>query len=196
GPARELGRPGPLVSGLMMALDAAEQVQAPLDVRWQLSTRHGLRTFTSRVLLLPEPRGSTLRFGYINQDWTGAENVAVGDQAERERPAGALAWALAEEVEGPLEQPLCPIGIGSDEVGALADTDPVLELEECGRVLATAVLLARRAHGPVRELRNFLRLSPSPPGPVDPGECLRSAMRLVGSEVKRSVSVRFGPRAA
>jgi len=145
--ALELGIPAPLVSGWMMALDAAEQMQAPLDVRWHLSTRHGLRTFTSRVLLLPEQRGSTLLFGHVTQDWTGAENVAVGDQAERERLAGALASALAEEIEAPLEQLLGLIGIVSDEVRALADIDPALELEECGRVLASAVLLARRAHG-------------------------------------------------
>jgi len=194
--ALELGLPAPLVSGWMMALDAAEQIPAPLDVRWQLSTQHGLRTFTSRVLLLPEQRGSTHLFGYINEDWTGAEKVTVGDQAERERLAGALASALAEEIEAPLEQLLGLIGIVSDEVRALADTDPSLELEECGRVLATAVILARRAHLPARELRDFLRPTPSLPGPVDPGECLRSAMRLVGSEVKRSVGVRFEPAPA
>ena len=194
--ALELGIPAPLVSGWMMALDAAEQMQAPLDVRWHLSTRHGLRTFTSRVLLLPEQRGSTLLFGHVTQDWTGAENVAVGDQAERERLAGALASALAEEIEAPLEQLLGLIGIVSDEVRALADIDPALELEECGRVLASAVLLARRAHLPAHELRDFLRPSPSSPGPVDPGECLRRAMRLVGSEVKRSVGVRMQPMPA
>src|SRR5262249_57786232 len=114
------------------------------------------------------------------------QNVQRDDAAERERLAGALASAMAEEVEAPLEQLLGLIGIVADEVGALADLDPSLELEECGRVLASAMLLARRAHLPVHELRGFLRPVPYSPGPVDAGETMRSALRLVSSEVKRS----------
>jgi len=188
--ALELGLPTALVHGWLMALDAAHQLGKPLDVRWQLSTDHGLRTFTSRVLPFPD-RGSSLQhFGYINQDWTGAPSVGVEDSAERERIAGALASALAEEIEAPLEQLLGLIGIVADEVGALADTDPALELEECGRVLASAMLLARRAHLPVHELREFLRPVPYSPGPVEAAECMRSALRLVSSEVKRSCGIR------
>src|SRR5262249_18963136 len=97
---------------------------------------------------------------------------------------------LTEEIEAPLEQLLGLIGIVADEVGALADTDPSLELEECGRVLASAMLLARRAHVPVHELRGFLRPVPYSPGPVDAGEGLRGALRLVSSEVKRSCGIR------
>src|SRR5262245_7700114 len=189
--ALELGIPPPLVQGWLMSLDAAHQLGKPLDVRWQLATRHGLRTFTTR--LLPFADGGSepwQRFGYINQDWTGAQDVALDDAAERERIAGALAAALAEEVETPLEQLLGLIGVVADEVGALADTDPTLELEECGRVLASAMLLARRAHLPIHELREFLRPVPYSPGPVDAGECVRSALRLVSSQVKRSCGIR------
>jgi signal transduction histidine kinase len=188
--ALELGIPPALVQGWLMALEAVHQVGKPLDVRWQLSTGHGLRTFTSRVLPFPDRGGSTEHFGYINQDWTGLPDVQVDDAAERERIAGALASALAEEIEAPLEQLLGLIGVVADEVGALADTDPALELEECGRVLASAMLLARRAHLPVHELREFLRPVPYAPGPVDAGECMRSALRLVSSEVKRSCGIR------
>ncbi|HZW89867.1 MAG TPA: hypothetical protein VFF12_12370 [Myxococcaceae bacterium] len=188
--ALELGIPPPLVQGWLMSLDAAHQLGKPLDVRWQLATRYGLRTFTTRLLPLPNDGESTLHFGYINQDWTGARDVALDDAAERERIAGVLAAALTEEVEAPLEQLLGLIGIVADEVGALADTDPSLELEECGRVLASAMLLARRAHLPVHELRGFLRPVPYSPGPVDAGECVRGALRLVSSEVKRSCGIR------
>ena len=188
--ALELGLPPPLVQGWVMSLEAAHQLGRPLDVRWQLSTNHGLRTFTSRLLPFPDPEGSVQHFGYINQDWTGAQNVQADDAAERGRIAGALASALTEEIEAPLGQLLGLIGIVADEVGALADTDPSLELEECGRVLASAMLLARRAHLPVHELREFLRPVPYSPGPVEAGECLRSALRLVGSEVKRSCGIR------
>ena len=48
--ALELRIPPALVQGWLMSLEAARQLQAPLDVRWQLSTQHGLRTFTTRVL--------------------------------------------------------------------------------------------------------------------------------------------------
>src|SRR5262245_42179286 len=180
--ALELGIPPPLVQGWLMSLDAAHQLGKPLDVRWQLATRHGLRTFTTRLLPFADLGGEpSQHFGYINQDWTGAQDVALDDAAERERIAGALAAALTEEVEAPLEQLLGLIGIVADEVGALADTDPSLELEECGRVLATAVILARRAHLPVRELGDFLRPTPTFSGPLDPGESLRSALTLVAA---------------
>lgn len=188
--ALELGIPPQLVQGWLMSLDAAHQLGKPLDVRWQLATRYGLRTFTTRLLPLANGGESTLHFGYINQDWTGARDVALDDAAERERIAGVLAAALTEEIEAPLEQLLGLIGIVADEVGALADTDPSLELEECGRVLASAMLLARRAHLPVHELRGFLRPVPYSPGPVDAGECIRGALRLVSSEVKRSCGIR------
>jgi hypothetical protein len=188
--ALELGIPPPLVQGWLMALEAAHQGRKPLDVRWQLSTGHGLRTFTTRLLPFADCGGSAQQFGYINQDWTGAQSVYLDDAAERERLAGALASALAEEVEAPLEQLLGLIGVVADEVGALADLDPTLELEECGRVLASAMLLARRAHVPVHELREFLRPVAYSPGPVEAAECMRSALRLVSSEVKRSCGVR------
>ena len=188
--ALELGMPSSLVQGWLMSLDAAHQLGRPLDVRWQLSTGRGLRTFTTRVIPFAQGDGSTQNFGYINQDWTGAQDVSLDDAAERERLAGALAAALTEEIEAPLEQLLGLIGVVADEVGALADTDPLLELEECGRVLASAMLLARRAHMPVHELREFVRPVPYSPGPVDAGECIRSALRLVSSEVKRSCGIR------
>ena len=188
--ALELGLPPPLVQGWLMSLDAAHQLGKPLDVRWQLATRHGLRTFTTRLLPFADGGESLQRFGYISQDWTGAQDVALDDAAERERIAGALAAALAEEVEAPLEQLLGLIGVVADEVGALADIDPSLELEECGRVLASAMLLARRAHLPIHELRGFLRPVAYSPGPVDAGECMRCALRLVSSEVKRSCGIR------
>ncbi len=188
--ALELGIPPPLVHGWLLALDAAHQLGKPLDVRWQLSSTHGLRTFTSRLIPFADGGRSIQNFGYINQDWTGAQDVSPDDAAERERIAGALAAALTEEIEAPLEQLLGLIGVVADEVGALADTDPLLELEECGRVLASAMLLARRAHLPVHELREFLRPVPYSPGPVDAGECVRSALRLVSSEVKRSCGIR------
>jgi len=188
--ALELGVPPALVQGWVMSLDAAHQLRRPLDVRWQLSTGHGLRTFTTRLLPFADGGEPMQHFGYINQDWTGAHDVTLEDTAERERIAGALAAALTEEVEAPLEQLLGLIGVVADEVGALADLDPSLELEECGRVLASAMLLARRAHLPVHELRGFLRPVPYSPGPVDAGECVRSALRLVGSEVKRSCGIR------
>jgi signal transduction histidine kinase len=188
--ALELGMPPALVQGWLMSLDAVHQLGRPLDVRWQLSTAHGLRTFTSRILPLPDRGSSTLHFGYINQDWTGAQDLSIDHAAERERLAGALASALAEEIEAPLEQLLGLIGVVADEVGALADTDPTLELEECGRVLASAMLLARRAHLPIHDLREFLRPVPYSPGPVDAGECMRGALRLVSSQVKRSCGIR------
>ncbi|HZJ56094.1 MAG TPA: PAS domain-containing protein [Myxococcaceae bacterium] len=188
--ALELGIPPALVQGWLMALEAVHQLGKPLDVRWQLSTDHGLRTFTSRVLPFPDREASTQHFGHITQDWTGARDVSIDDAAERERLAGGLAAALAEEIEAPLEQLLGLIGIVADEVGALADTDPTLELEECGRVLASAMLLARRAHLPIHELREFLRPVPYSPGPVDAGDCMRSALRLVSSQVKRSCGIR------
>ncbi|HTS82469.1 MAG TPA: hypothetical protein VMH40_17835 [Myxococcaceae bacterium] len=188
--ALELGIPGPLVEGWLMALDMVHQLRAPLDVPWQLSTPFGLRSFKSRVLPFPDRGGSTQHFGYINTDLTGENTTHLGDQIERERLAGALASALAEEIEAPLEQLLQLIGIVTDEVGALAATDPELELEECGRVLALATILARKAHLPVRELREFLRPQGFSPGPVDAAESVRSALRLVGSEVKRSVGLR------
>src|SRR5215469_4762351 len=189
--AMDLGVPPPLVQGWLMSLDAAHQLGKPLDVRWQVAAKHGLRTFTTRLLPFVNGGGdSWQRFGYINQDWTGAQDVALDDAAERERIAGALASALADEVEAPLEQLLGLIGVVADEVGALADTDPSLELEECGRVLASAMLLARRAHLPIHELRGFLRPIPYSPGPVDAGECMRGALRLVSSEVKRSCGIR------
>jgi len=159
-------------------------------VRWQLATGHGLRTFTTRLLPFSDGGEPMQHFGYINQDWTGAQDVALDDGAERERIAGALAAALTEEIEAPLEQLLGLVGVVADEVGALAETDPSLELEECGRVLASAMLLARRAHLPVHELRGFLRPVRYSPGPVDAGECMRSALRLVSSEVKRSCGIR------
>ena len=188
--ALELGIPGPLVQGWLMSLAAVHELGKPLDVRWQLSTEHGLRSFTSRILPLPDTGESALHFGYINQDWTGARKVSLDDEAERERLAGALAFTLAEEIDAPLEQLLGLIGIVADEVGALADTDPTLELEECGRVLASAMLLVRRAHLPVHELRQFLRPVAYSPGPVDAGECMRSALRLVSPQVKRSCGIR------
>jgi signal transduction histidine kinase len=188
--ALELGLPPALVEGWLMALEAAHQAGKPLDVRWQLSTGYGLRTFTTRLLPFADGGRSEQHFGYINQDWTAAQDVHLGDAVERERLAGALASALAEEVEAPLEQLLGLIGVVADEVGALADLDPTLELEECGRVLASAMLLARRAHAPVHELREFLRSVPYSPGPVEAAECMRSALRLVSSEVKRSCGVR------
>src|SRR5215468_12703283 len=51
--ALELGIPPPLVQGWLMSLDAAHQLGKPIDVRWQLATRYGLRTFTTRLLPLP-----------------------------------------------------------------------------------------------------------------------------------------------
>src|SRR5262245_12183411 len=100
--ALELGMPPALVQGWLMSLDAVHQLGKPLDVRWQLSTHHGLRTFTSRILPLPDRGSSVLHFGYINQDWTGARDLSVDDAAERERLAGALASALDRKsvVEG------------------------------------------------------------------------------------------------
>jgi hypothetical protein len=191
--ALELGIPPALVQGWLMSLEAARQLQAPLDVRWQLSTQHGLRTFTTRVLAFGEREDPRQKFGYISQDWTASDAIGVGDHAERERLAGALASALAEEIEAPLEQLLGLIGIVNDEVSTLADMAPELELEECGRVLATATLLARKAHRPVRELREFLRPRSYAPFPVDVAASLRSAVKLVGSEVKRSVGLRVDP---
>jgi signal transduction histidine kinase len=191
--ALELGIPPALVQGWLMSLDAARQLQAPLDVRWQLSTQHGLRTFTTRVLAFGEREDPDQKFGYMSQDWTASDDIQVGDHAERERLAGALASALAEEIETPLEQLLGLIGIVSDEVNTLADVAPELELEECGRVLATATLLARKAHRPVRELSEFLRPTSYAPGPVDAAATMRSAVRLVGSEVKRSVGLKVDP---
>jgi hypothetical protein len=191
--ALELGIPAPLVQGWLMSLEAAHQLGGPLDVRWQLSTDHGIRTYTSRILPFPDRGGSTQHFGYINQNWTGAADVQAGDEAERERLAGALASALAEEIEAPLEQLLGLIGIVSDEVNALSDMAPELELEECGRVLAAATLLARKAHRPVHELRDFLRPAAYSPGPVDASATMRSAVRLVGSEVKRTCGLRVDP---
>ena len=188
--ALDLGLPPALVQGWLMSLEAAHQLGRPLDVRWQLATGHGLRTFTTRLLPFVDGGSPAQHFGYINQDWTGVQNVHIDDTAERERLAGALASAMAEEIEAPLEQLLGLIGVVADEVGALADLDPTLELEECGRVLASAMLLARRAHVPVHELREFLRPVPYSPGPVEAGECMRSALRLVSSEVKRSCGVR------
>ena len=188
--ALELGLPPALVQGWLMSLEAAHQLGKPLDVRWQLAAGHGLRTFTTRLIPFTDGGEPMQHFGYINQDWTGAQDVALDDAAERERIAGALAAALTEEIEAPLEQLLGLIGVVADEVGALADTNPSLELEECGRVLASAMLLARRAHLPVHELRGFLRPVPYSPGPVDAGECMRSALRLVSSEVKRSCGIR------
>lgn len=187
--ALDLGLPPALVQGWLMSLEAAHQLGKPLDVRWQVSTGHGLRTFTTRLLPFADG-GTSQHFGYINKDWTGAQDLAIDDTVERERIAGALAAALAEEVEAPLEQLLGLIGVVADEVGALADTDPTLELEECGRVLASAMLLARRAHLPVHELRGFLRQVPYSPGPVDASEAMRSALRLVSSEVKRTCGIR------
>jgi len=188
--ALELGIPPPLVQGWVMSLDAAHELRKPLDVRWQLSTGHGLRSYTTRLLPFADGGESTEYFGYVNQDWTGAHEVELDDTAERERIAGALAAALTDEIEAPLEQLLSLIGIVADEVSALADTDPTLELEECGRVLASAMLLARRAHLPVHELRGFLRPVPYSPGPVDASEAMRSALRLVSSEVKRACGIR------
>lgn len=188
--ALELGLPPALVQGWVMSLEAVHQLRKPLDVRWQLATGHGLRTFTTRLLPFSDGGEPMQHFGYINQDWTGAQDVALDDGAERERIAGALAAALTEEIEAPLEQLLGLVGVVADEVGALAETDPSLELEECGRVLASAMLLARRAHLPVHELRGFLRPVRYSPGPVDAGECMRSALRLVSSEVKRSCGIR------
>src|SRR5690242_19895736 len=188
--ALELGLPPALVEGWLMALEAAHQGGKPLDVRWQLSTGYGLRTFTTRLLPFADGGRSEQHFGYINQDWTAAQDVHLDDAVERERLAGALVSALTDEVEAPLEQLLGLIGVVADEVGALADLDPTLELEECGRVLASAMLLARRAHAPVHELREFLRPVPYSPGPVEAAECMRSALRLVSSEVKRSCGVR------
>ena len=191
--AMDLGVPPPLVQGWLMSLDAAHQLRGPLDVRWQLATQYGLRTFTTRLLAFGDREDPHQQFGYINQDWTASDQVQLGDQAERERLAGALASALSEEIEAPLEQLLGLIGIVSDEVNALSDMAPELELEECGRVLATATLLARKAHRPVRELRDFLRPTAYAPGPVDAAATMRSAVRLVGSEVKRSVGLRVDP---
>ncbi|HEY1335455.1 MAG TPA: PAS domain-containing protein, partial [Myxococcaceae bacterium] len=188
--ALELGLPPPLVQGWLMSLEAAQQMGRPMDVRWQVATGHGLRTFTTRLLPFAAGGEPLHHFGYINQDWTGAQEVEIDDAAERERIAGALAATLTAEIEAPLEQLLALIGVVADEVGALADTDPALELEECGRVLASAMLLARRAHLPVHELRGFLRPVPYSPGPVDASEALRSALRLVSSEVKRSCGIR------
>jgi len=188
--ALELGLPGPLVQAWLMSLDAAHQLGKPMDVRWQVSTGHGLRSFTTRLLPFPGQDDPTQHFGYINQDWTGSATAPLDEMMERERLAGALAATLAEEVEAPLQQLLGLIGIAADEVGALADTDPELELEECGRVLSIAMVLAGSAHTPVRELREFLRPVAHSPGPVDAGECLASALRLVGSEVKKSCGVR------
>ena len=130
--ALELGLPPALVQGWLMSLEAAHQLGKPLDVRWQLAAGHGLRTFTTRLIPFTDGGEPMQHFGYINQDWTGAQDVALDDAAERERIAGALAAALTEEIEAPLEQLLGLIGVVADEVGALADTDPSLELEECG----------------------------------------------------------------
>src|SRR5262249_58048677 len=94
--ALELGIPAPLVQGWVMSLDAAHQLGKPLDVRWQPATGHGLRTFTTRLLPFADGSEPCQRFGYINQDWTGAPDVALDDAAERERIAGALAAALAD----------------------------------------------------------------------------------------------------
>ena len=129
--ALELGLPPALVQGWVMSLEAVHQLRKPLDVRWQLATGHGLRTFTTRLLPFSDGGEPMQHFGYINQDWTGAQDVALDDGAERERIAGALAAALTEEIEAPLEQLLGLVGVVADEVGALAETDPSLELEEC-----------------------------------------------------------------
>jgi len=188
--ALELGLPAPLVKNWGLSLEVAHQLGAPIDVRWQVATAQGMRSFTSRVLPLRDGRDLTDRFGYINHDWTGADRPQNDDAAERELIAGRLAVALAEDIEGPLHQLLGLIGIASDEVGALAATNPELEMEECARVLAEATLLTRKAHLPARDLREFLRPLESVPGPVDVGECVRSAMRLVRSEVKRSAQIR------
>jgi len=183
--ALEIGIPLELVQGWGIALDSAHRARRPLDVRWQISTSHGFRTLTTRVLPLPDPRGHSPRFGHITHDWTGSGAPRPDDAAERERLAGRLASALANDIEAPLEQLLGLIGIAADEVGVLAESNPELELEECGRVLAEAALLARRAHLPVREFQEFLRPVSSIPGPFDASECLRSALRLAGSELKR-----------
>src|SRR4029434_6229682 len=63
--ALELGMPPALVHGWLMALDAVSQLGRPLDVRWQLSTAHGLRTFTSRILPLLERGSSALHLRHI-----------------------------------------------------------------------------------------------------------------------------------
>jgi len=191
--ALELGIPGPLVQGWVGFLEAAHQLGKPLDVRWQMSTTYGLRSFTTRLLPFSMADESVQHFGFISHDWTGAANAALDDMAERERLAGALVASLAEEVEAPLQQLLGLMGVVADEVGALAESDPELELQECGRVLAIAMLLARTAHLPVHELREFLRPVASSPGPVDPGVCLQSALRLAGSQVKRSCGIRTEP---
>jgi len=188
--ALELGIPAPLVKNWGLSLEVAHQVGAPIDVRWQVATAQGMRSFTSRVLPLRDGKDLTDRFGYINHDWTGADRPQHDDAAERELIAGRLAIALAEDIEAPLNQLLALIGIASDEVGALAATNPELEMEECARVLAEATLLTRKAHLPARELKEFLRPFTSVPGPVDAGECVRSAMRLVRSEVKRTSQIR------
>ncbi len=191
--ALDLGIPPALVQAWLMSLEAAHQLGKPLDVRWQLSTTYGLRSFTTRLLPFPIGDDPTQHFGYISHEWTGAATAPLDDMVERERLAGALAAALAEEIEAPLQQLLGLMGVVADEVGALADSDPELELQECGRVLAIAMLLARTAHLPVQELREFLRPVASLPGPVDPGACLQSALRLAGSQVKRSCGVRMEP---
>ncbi len=184
--ALELGIPAPLVRDWGRALEVAHSLRKPIDVRWQLSTVRGMRSFTSRILPLRDGQDLNQRFGFINRDWTGSEIAQLDDAAERERLAGRLASAFAEDVEGPLRQLLALIGVASDEVGTLAETNPELELEECARVLAEATLMTRRAHVPARELREFLRPVTSVPGPVDAGEAVRSVIRLVGTEVKRS----------
>jgi hypothetical protein len=79
---------------------------------------------------------------------------------ERERLAGALAAALAEEIEAPLQQLLGLMGVVADEVGALAESDPSWS-SRSAVVLAIAMLLARTAHLPVHELRSSS--DPSPP---------------------------------
>src|SRR5690348_13761638 len=116
--ALDLGLPPALVKGWLMSLEAAHRLGKPLDVRWQVSTGHGLRTFTTRLLPFATG-GDSQHFGYINQDWTGAQDVELDETAERERIAGALSAALAEEIEAPLEQLLGLIGVVADEVGAL-----------------------------------------------------------------------------
>ena len=191
--ALELGIPPALVQAWLMSLQAAHQLGKPMDVRWQLASNYGLRSFTTRLLPFPLADEPMQHFGYISQEWTGAATAPLDDMLERERLAGALAAALAEEVEAPLQQLLGLMGVVADEVGALADSNPELELQECGRVLAIAMLLARTAHQPIHELREFLRPVASSPGPVDAGACLESALRLAGSQVKRSCAVRTEP---
>ena len=71
--ALELGLPPALVQGWLLSLEAAHQLGKPLDVRWQLAAGHGLRTFTTRLIPFTDGGEPMQHFGYINQDWTGAQ---------------------------------------------------------------------------------------------------------------------------